>query len=1113
MTGRGGSPFRIWPKLWAADLEIDDLGPLGPVRFGVTRMLSTKLHRVGALLTLGGCLTVAFSQGPDTQGPGQAGYSTIPPYPGVATTPAPAFAAAPPAAVDKAVEQQKKAEKTAASPTAQKAPAPSPAAPNSKAPAKPVVAPPRSFLPMNMDMALSRETPRKLLETFYFAIEGAEFQPDLLETAAKCLDNQSFMGDPATLTLSAVHLGEVLDHFDLSHIAAPEKTTATSHVVLKEADFTISMRLIPGDGWRFDADTVSAIPEMRRDLIKLRSSQQRKTATMAEGRQSPETLVRTFRSAIARRDFVEAASCLDPTGNTQRRWHLEGPNIARKLAYIIQRCGFLFSNECPNDPDGPRFTWFASPNGMISMSRVLLPDGKEAWVFDRTTIQAIPSLLELVKKQSVDPRWNRLGIGLDDSVLRDERILQKSKKGGVDDLRPAGLPVGLESPKALLDTFFKGVERTRVISGAAANNTLEACLDLEPARRHLGRNVSPTRVSIMLDSVLRTFDIDTTPVSEVWNDDPQTLKGPNGAEVTLRRADDGGWLFDYDTLIRLPEMYNKLGPGLRSSREKLRDFDTPRSTYATFEWAMYRAKFNPGEIDKAVECIDLSSIPAAARANLGPRIAWKIRYILDHDLPEEVNSGVGAKRFQIIQTVPNQTDGRRWAPVRSSQGETIAIARVTEGSNKDKWLFTNDTIGRAEKYFTRLLEGEVVNDILHAYPRESDPEKQVAYWFRSGPEFFECPAVWVHMRIPSTWRTDRIGGVKIGLELWQWAGLLIAFAIAYIVGWIGTQFVNMGVKLMLGKLTKNLPQGQVFKRLGPVRLLFGFALLLYGIDCLDLPMAVEITILPISKTIWAILMLWTLTGLVDLGKDLWQHRDDPETSSSIQDLLIPTVVGLIKALLFLGFGYYLIRLMGDEDLLNRILAGLGILTLGVSLAAQDAIKNYFGTLLLASERPFRIGDRVSLANQNGVIEQVGYRSTRIRTDKGSLITIPNSKVIEGSVENLGRRNRHFARISLPLSGIPDEANAQDLIKETKDLLRQLCPRVHKQPHVDLLGTGEGGPSLVVRAWLPGWGGNQAAQGKEKFLTQVATIVATHGLIILGPPQPPTANLPPMRKSA
>ncbi len=978
---------------------------------------------------------------------------------------------------------------------------------------KPVPAAPKALLPVNMDMVLSRETPRKLLETFYFAVEGADFRPDLLATAAQCLDNRILMADANNLALFAVHLSEVLDHFDISHIAAPDKPAGNSFVLLKEKEFQITMREIPGDGWKFDAETVIAIPEMRRDLTPLRSAMGGQVKGMVDGRQSPEATARTFRAAIARGDFLDAASCIDSTGYTSRRWVMEGPGIARQLALIIQRCGFVFANEFPNDSNGPRYTWFASPQGMISLVRVAnSADGKEGWVFDRTTIQSLPSLLQAMRKMPPDPRWTRLGLALDDSILRDERIIQKTKKGEAileSNKRPEGLPVGLETPKATLDTFFKEIERTRVTS--KASTSLEACLDLEPARKRLGVNVRAGRAGIMLDAILRSFELDTTVVSDVWNDDPQTLKGPNGAEVTLRRTEDGSWKFDFDTLIRMPDMFSKLGPGMKNAREKLHDYDTPRNTFTTFEWSMYQGKFNPSEIQAAVDCLDLSGVPLAARDTIAPRLAWKIRYIMDH---ENVYSGQAlgstTRRFNIPQLISNLPDGRRWSPYRDERGDALVISRMADGPRKDKWLFSADSLDRCERLFHKVIGLDILDEVANAYPRESDPKDRIAYWYREGPTFFECPAVWMHLRMSPFWRAMTIGDITIGLERWQWVGLILCFVLSYLVGWLGTQCINLVVLFGLSRLRNTLPRGTVFQRLGPIRVIFGFAMLLYGIECLDLPMKIEIALLPICKTVWALLLLWTSLGIIDLGRDLYSHRHDNEGSSSFQDLLLPTVVGLIKAFFILGFGYYLIRLMGDEDLLGRILAGVGILTLGVSLAAQDAIKNYFGTLLLASERPFRIGDRVRLEKAEGVIERVGYRSTRIRTDKGSLITLPNSKVIEGAVENLGRRNRHFERMALPLSSMPTEANAEILENEIKAILRTLCPKVKKPPFADII-MGESGAMLVINAWVPGWGGAAAIQSRDKLLVQIASVVAAHGLVITGPPQSPvTVSITPQQ---
>jgi len=96
--------------------------------------------------------------------------------------------------------------------------------------------------------------------------------------------------------------------------------------------------------------------------------------------------------------------------------------------------------------------------------------------------------------------------------------------------------------------------------------------------------------------------------------------------------------------------------------------------------------------------------------------------------------------------------------------------------------------------------------------------------------------------------------------------------------------------------------------------------------------------------------------------------------------------------------------VGHFDLLGRFLTGLGVAGLAASLAAQDALKSFFGTLLLIGERSFKIGDRIIVGSQEGVVEQVGFRSTRLRTSEDSLLTIPNSTIAVASIDNMGARS-------------------------------------------------------------------------------------------------------------
>jgi len=86
-----------------------------------------------------------------------------------------------------------------------------------------------------------------------------------------------------------------------------------------------------------------------------------------------------------------------------------------------------------------------------------------------------------------------------------------------------------------------------------------------------------------------------------------------------------------------------------------------------------------------------------------------------------------------------------------------------------------------------------------------------------------------------------------------------------------------------------------------------------------------------------------------------------------------------------------------------VLAGLGIGGLAVALAARDSLANLLGSIHIMFERPFRIGHRIRVAGSEGTVEDVGFRSTRIRTADNSLISIPNNSVVNATVENLTMR--------------------------------------------------------------------------------------------------------------
>jgi MscS family membrane protein len=120
---------------------------------------------------------------------------------------------------------------------------------------------------------------------------------------------------------------------------------------------------------------------------------------------------------------------------------------------------------------------------------------------------------------------------------------------------------------------------------------------------------------------------------------------------------------------------------------------------------------------------------------------------------------------------------------------------------------------------------------------------------------------------------------------------------------------------------------------------------------------------------------------------------------------------VVSVVLFLFGGQYLgLPVMA-------LLASAGIGGLAVALAAQDTLKNLFGTLMIMADKPFRVGERIIVGEHDGVVEAIGLRSTRIRTRfAGHLISIPNDDMARRDIENLGRRPTLFrnANIRIPL---------------------------------------------------------------------------------------------------
>lgn len=155
-------------------------------------------------------------------------------------------------------------------------------------------------------------------------------------------------------------------------------------------------------------------------------------------------------------------------------------------------------------------------------------------------------------------------------------------------------------------------------------------------------------------------------------------------------------------------------------------------------------------------------------------------------------------------------------------------------------------------------------------------------------------------------------------------------------------------------------------------------------------------------------MTWALVRVVDtlLGALLRSRNERNDDRSNAQ--FIPAVRSSIKVLIW-GLGIVVALNNAGYDV-GALLAGIGIGGLALAMAAKDTLANIFGGVTVFTDKPFRVGDRIRLNGYDGIVEEVGLRSTRIRTSEGPMVIVPNIKFTDSVLENVSlepsRRVRH-----------------------------------------------------------------------------------------------------------
>ncbi len=251
-----------------------------------------------------------------------------------------------------------------------------------------------------------------------------------------------------------------------------------------------------------------------------------------------------------------------------------------------------------------------------------------------------------------------------------------------------------------------------------------------------------------------------------------------------------------------------------------------------------------------------------------------------------------------------------------------------------------------------------------------------------------------------------------GLYLWQHMGILALIFLSFLVHKLFTFIIEkIIIRVLMRFGYPTLAHEVVVPVARPLSILVIFPILMLLVPVLQLPVAMGRWVVIMLKIIWPVFAIVFFYRVVDI-LSLYFEKAAEKTKNTLDDQLVPLARKVLKTfVIIIGVLFILDNL---EVNITGIIAGLSIGGIAFALAAQDTIKNFFGSLMIFIDKPFQVGDWISSGEVDGTVEEVGFRSTRVRTFRNSLMYVPNAVLTDRMVDNHGLREfrRFFTQIAV-----------------------------------------------------------------------------------------------------
>ena len=339
----------------------------------------------------------------------------------------------------------------------------------------------------------------------------------------------------------------------------------------------------------------------------------------------------------------------------------------------------------------------------------------------------------------------------------------------------------------------------------------------------------------------------------------------------------------------------------------------------------------------------------------------------------------------------------------------------------------------------------------------------------------------------------------LGNSLWNY----LAFVLILLTGLLFRRYVSRFSNRLVFKFIKHYAHNiQVDRFLELLHKPVSFAIMLIVIyiafSQLSFPYYWEMTpkesfgLLMIMERTYFIFLyaafIWIFMRLADFLAVVLLHRSEQD-DNKYTGQIIPFFVDFIKITIGL-FGILIILGSLFKINIGTLVAGLGIGGLAIALAAKETIENLLGSFTIFLDRPFVVGDMVRVAGITGVVEKVGFRSTRLRTLEKSYVTLPNRKMVDSELDNLSLRTFRRSNFTIGLTYATKPQQIKAVVNDIQQYIDN-HPNTNHEGKVRFHDFGNSSLEIMVLFFVDTMDWTTYLDVKEEILYQIIEIVNKH----------------------